>query len=250
MLVPRFKSVDEYLTFIINRRIGMLCGAIMLAGIVMIGSWYWTAFENIRKYQQLDIVDTGRIHLHEKHPQVCSALERNGRLEVRDLTPYDFVQTELGYRSLRRDYCQRVLSGAREWRRYQMQYYSSTGENLFFSVFLTVILLYGWSVLIALSAVIGFMLTNSFRAGVIAGSAALLPFAFGVGVFLSAAWAPRDTSWDTSAGRVETYRVYISRNGALYRAPDHLFEWTESSTLSDLSKKARVHMSAVSQDAQ
>lgn len=208
------------------------------------------AKKNLAQVEQLDIVDTGRIHVYDGRDFTVGSpdygVPRKCVVVVSDSTNTTYIQDATvalpGSPVIPSDFCaSAVVDYVSNWEQYAPAHSVSLGELVFTTVIALVVLLSGGYLIMQIPALlVAAVYTPAFQFVKLITVAFMLPIFIFVGIFVSAMWSHEPSYWVTpNRHSVKTESVYITGDGSLYKAPDKLYDWTESETGDKLTERIR-----------
>lgn len=221
-----------------------LIGAFMFITMAVMGEYVLTAYENYNKKQSADILFEARIHRFDSmefitnpHGEIrfCTAITTGkGRPVVRERN-HEGKPVPVG------EFCSKMMSheNLNNWK----QHTRSTGPNvvetlLWAAGFLVVFMVAGFLVTSIPANLLGILFPVLLPYTKIMALVMALPVLLFWAILTEAALTPVPTSWhDANGYLVNTKKVYVSRDLKLYTAPEQLFDWTNSDTMSKINEK-------------
>lgn len=216
--------------------IGWIVGLILLAAIAMGYFKVVDGFDNYQRYQTMGIVEEARVHIFDGRyngdPITCAAVERDSGISWADTTVLfdDAVQSR--DKAAAYAFCNKLMYNSTHWKDFVVDGKNSIGENIFWTTMFVLLYVFVVYMLAIMVGSIVAMMTKSPRAIIaVILFCLVLPVSFMLGIFLSSAWTDSPNHWVADGYSVETHLVFIDESGLLYKAPDTLYDWSDSGTL-------------------
>lgn len=216
-------------------------GFFMLAFLFFFISETKTGFDNYNFIQSLDVVDTGRLHVFDGRdftvgmadygvPRKCIVLIRDSdsSFQFTDAT----VAAPGGDPIPANTFCaDNIVTKAFNWELYTNPQPGSTGERIFQSIVVCLVMLSGGYLVMRIPALlVGLFSERAFYAYRLVTILFMAPVFLFCAFFLHGLWSYSPSYWNSSVGTVTTDAVYITRDGSLYKAPDNMYSWTDTDT--------------------
>ena len=217
-----FKNITptDVTTTVVNLALGYFVGFIILVSTAVMLERYYTAWENIKEYNSLNIVETGQYHVASLAYNECVALETD-----------DEVLLTAGAE------CERVFKNVERWKDYR---YPGPGfiESLFMTLFFGGLSLFVIYQIISLPFWTVAYLSKSASFAYLFGLMLFTPMFLSFMLLVSAGWQNSNVAWKDSVS-VRTSRVYITDDDQWYKAPNTLWDWGDGSTMQKITGPER-----------
>lgn len=206
------------------------------------------AKKNMAQVEQLDITDTGRLHVFDGRDFTVSdyGVPRKCVIVVSDstkaITWQDATVVAPGEPVTTSDFCANaILDYSANWEQYAPVQQGAIAERIFGTVIALAVLLSGGYLIMQIPALmVALVYMPAFQYVKIITVAFMLPIFLFVGIFVHSMWSYTPSYWLTpNRHTVETSFVYITGDGSLYKAPEKLYDWTESETGDKLTERIR-----------
>lgn len=226
---PKY-SFDNVFSFFASAFVNWLMGMAAIVSMVVLFGYAWAAYEHYQKIQTLDVSDTGRIHVYFGHTpsQSYTSVGPTVMCYVYETSTSKTWQEKL---NVDPGFCQKISDASNTWEDKLRPQKSSFWENLFWSVLITPVFLFG-----------GFMFARMIAGLIVIVVSQWTPYYYwvvlvcmtpvfvAIGAFLYMAWqGPVQDTWMYNGYMVKTHPVYYTTDGNVYTRPTTMLEWTESS---------------------
>lgn len=232
------------LSSVFSIAIMFLIGSFMFITMAVMGEYVLTAYENYSKKQSADIMFEARIHRFDSkefitnpngETRFCTAITTGkGRPVVRERN-HQGKPVPVG------EFCSTMMSheNLNNWKRHSRHTGPNIVETIFWAAgFFVVFMAAGFLVTSIPANLLGIMFPALLPYTKIMAWTMALPVLLFWAMMTEAALTPVPSHWHDSNGYlVNTQRVYVSRDLKLYTAPEQLFDWTKSDTMSKLREK-------------
>jgi hypothetical protein len=208
------------------------------------------AKKNFNQVEQLVITDTGRLHVYDGLDFTVGPADygvpRKCVIVTSDTTGSVYVQDATvavpGDKVIPSDFCvDAILDHSSNWQSHAPAQPNGFGERLFGTVIALAVLLAGGYLIMQIPALlIASVYLPAYQYVKLITIAFMLPIFIFIGIFVHSIWSYTPSYWVTPDNKaVKTTSVYISGDGSLYKAPDTLYDWTESETGDKLPERIR-----------
>lgn len=194
----------------------IVCGAFML--------FQYTDYRaNVQKVEQLDIVSEGRVHIFDVpgRPVKCFILDSPGGVKMRTI----------GTDGSGLARCNDVQANVKSWES-NVRTFNPSFFQIGLGVFITLVMFtaaIGYGLIPIMTLV---WLTKSDwlyeNMKILAFVIALPVLIYGSSFTFNMAVNPPATMWLHDGMPVKTHKVYVTRDGGAYRAPENMFDWPDA----------------------
>lgn len=215
-----FKDITptDVTTTVVNLAIGYFIGFVILVSTAVMLERYTTAWDNLKQYHSLDIVETGQYHVVSLPDRECVALET-----------YDAVTLTAG--------CERIFANVENWKDYR---YDGPGiaESLMWTVLFGAVTIFVLYQILSIPFWIVAYYSKSASVAYIVALVLAFPLWLSFLLLVSAGWQNSNNAWNDVTS-VRTAKVYITRDDTWYKAPNTLWEWGDSGTMQEITGPKR-----------
>lgn len=228
---------------ITNLVFGMFFAFIALAGAFMYLTYLSDGIKNHSKYETMDIKYKGYLHSYSGMdftipnkslgvPRHCAAVMKSDYNSgiARDVTP-----DSMRYNG---PFCDNMFKQMHTWEKNAKRPSNAEkwlGSNLLFTILIGTLMIFTFHHIFTLPGNLAAYATGLRIVGWLVNLLVLIPFLIGLFLFFVAGWSDAPTSWTTKEGHtVHIQAVFVDNEGRLFKAPNNIFEWSDTSMLTEL----------------
>lgn len=221
-----------------------LIGAFMIITMAVVGEYVITAYQNYNKMQDADVLFEARIHRFgsmefETNPhgeiRYCTAITTGKNRPVVRERNHEGKSVPVG------QFCANQMTHERlnNWKKNAITANHSKFETMLWAVGFFFVFMAATYLVVSIPAnLLGLVFTPLLPFTKIIALVMTLPVVVFWAFMTEAAFTPVPSAWHDANGYVvETQKVFVTRDHRMYKAPEQLFDWTESGTMSEVKEK-------------